>query len=316
MTMRRAMGRAGAVCQRVPAGVSGAAWLFLWMLSLSLKNEVDNTAFPPVFIPNPPTLKNFLDVFEKNDFLQYGINSVIVSFTATAAALLIGVPAGYGIAKTRATKAALLILIARITPGLSYLIPLFLLFQWLELTGTLTPIVITHLVITVPIVVWIMIGFFEGLPPELEEAGARGTAPPIWQAFRHVALPLARPGITVATILVFIFSWNNFIFGIVLAGRETRTLPVAVYNVLTFEQVSWGPLAAAALMVTGAGAADDTADAEGDRRRPNGRRREGRLISRSRPSWAPRPGPRSRPRAFFGLTPASVMMPRRSRRNV
>ena len=220
-----------------------------WMLSLSLKNEVDNTAFPPVFIPWPPTLANFRDVFEKNDFLNYMLNSVIVSFSATGLALLIGVPAGYGIAKARATRAAMLILIARITPGLSYLIPLFLLFQWLELTGTLTPIIITHLVITVPIVVWIMIGFFEGLPAELEEAALVDGAT-IWQAFRHVALPLARPGITVALILSFIFSWNNFIFGIVLAGRETRTLPVAVYNVLTFEQVSWGPLAAAALIVT------------------------------------------------------------------
>ncbi|HEX3347366.1 MAG TPA: carbohydrate ABC transporter permease [Acetobacteraceae bacterium] len=229
--------------------ISPALLVFLWMLSLSLKNEVDNLAYPPVFIPNPPTLANFLDVFEKNDFLTYSINSVIVSFSATGLALLFGVPAGFGIAKTKATRAAALIMIARVTPGLSYLIPLFLMFQFFELSGTLWPLVITHLVITVPIVVWVMIGFFEGLPAELEEAALVDGAT-IWQAFRHVALPLARPGITVATILAFIFSWNNFIFGVVLAGRETRTLPVAVYNVLTFEQVSWGPLAAAALLVT------------------------------------------------------------------
>ncbi len=71
----------------------------------------------------------------------------------------------------------------------------------------------------------------------------------LWQAFCRIALPLSRPGIVVAAILSIIFSWNNFIFGVVLAGRETRTLPVAVYNVLTFEQLSWGPLAAAALVV-------------------------------------------------------------------
>lgn len=245
---RRILGRVGFYLA-VFALISPALLVFLWMLSLSLKNEVDNMAFPPVFIPNPPTLANFVDVFEKNDFLTYSINSVIVSFSATGLALLLGVPAGFGIAKTKATKAAALIMIARVTPGLSYLIPLFLMFQWLELSGTLWPLVITHLVITVPIVVWVMIGFFEGLPGELEEAALVDGAT-IWQAFRHVALPLARPGITVATILAFIFSWNNFIFGVVLAGRETRTLPVAVYNVLTFEQVSWGPLAAAALMVT------------------------------------------------------------------
>ena len=245
---RRALGRVGLYLS-VLALISPALMLFLWMLSLSLKNEADNTAYPPVFIPNPPTLANFVDVFEKNDFLLYAWNSIVVSFSATGLALALGVPAAYGIAKSKATKVAMLILVARITPGLSYLIPLFLLFQWIGLTGTLTPIVITHLVITVPIVVWIMIGFFEGLPPELEEAALVDGAS-IWQAFRYVALPLARPGITVALILSFIFSWNNFIFGVVLAGRETRTLPVAVYNVLTFEQVSWGPLAAAALLVT------------------------------------------------------------------
>lgn len=229
--------------------VSPAILVFLWMLSLSLKNEVDNMSFVPVFIPNPPTLNNFIEVFERNDFLTYTINSVIVSFGATGLALLFGVPAGFGIAKARAHKVAALIMIARVTPGLSYLIPLFLLFQWIGLTGTLTPLLITHLVITVPIVVWVMIGFFEGLPSELEEAALVDGAT-IWQAFRHIALPLARPGIVVAMILAFIFSWNNFIFGVVLAGRATRTLPVAVYNVISFEQVSWGPLAAAALLVT------------------------------------------------------------------
>jgi len=246
--LRRILARIGLYLS-VFALISPALLFFLWMLSLSLKTEVDNMSIPPVFLPNPPTLANFIDVFEKNDFLTYTLNSVIVSFGATILALLIGVPAGYGIAKANATKAAMLILIARITPGLSYLIPLYLMFQWLGLVGTLTPLLITHLVITVPIVVWVMIGFFEGLPNELEEAALVDGAT-IWQAFRYVAMPLARPGITVAMILAFIFSWNNFIFGVVLAGRSTRTLPVAVYNVLTFEQVSWGPLAAAALLVT------------------------------------------------------------------
>ena len=229
--------------------ISPSVLFFVWMLSLSLKNEADNTAYPPVLIPHPPTLSNFIDVFAKNDFLSYTINSVIVSFSATGLALLFGVPAGYGIAKTKAVKSAVLILIARVTPGLSYLIPLFLLFQWLGMLGTLGPLIITHLVITVPIVVWVMIGYFEGLPVALEESALVDGAT-IWQAFRYVAVPLAKPGIMVATILSFIFSWNNFIFGVVLAGRTTRTLPVAVYNVLTFEQISWGPLAAAALVVT------------------------------------------------------------------
>jgi len=229
--------------------VSPAILVFLWMLSLSLKTEIDNTTYPPVFIPNPPTLANFTQVFEQNSIGRYLWNSIVVSGGATLVALAVGIPAGFGIARAGAHRLLVLILIARMTPALSYLIPLYAVFQFLRLNNTLTALVVTHLVITVPIIVYIMAGYFETLPRELEEAALIDGAS-VWATFRHVALPLARPGIVVGTILAFIFSWNNFVFGAVLAGRETRTLPVAVYNVLTFEQLAWGPLAAAAIIVT------------------------------------------------------------------
>jgi multiple sugar transport system permease protein len=229
--------------------VSPTILFFVWMLSLSLKFEVDNAAYPPILIPERIAWKNYVAVLESNRFSLFFFNSLAVTGTATLLALLVGVPAGYGIARMRATKTAVVILIARMTPGLSFLIPLFLLFQWLGLLGTLVPQMIIHLVVTVPIVIWIMIGYFETTPMELEEAALIDGANR-WQIFRHVAFPLAKPGIIVAFILAVIFSWNNFAFGIVLAGRETRTLPVAVYNMISFDQLSWGPLAAAALIVT------------------------------------------------------------------
>jgi multiple sugar transport system permease protein len=229
--------------------VSPAILVFLWMLSLSLKTEIDNITYPPIFIPNPPTVANFVQVFEQNAIGRYLWNSIVVSGGATLIALAIGIPAGFGIARVGAQRLTVLILLARMTPALSYLIPLFAVFQFLHLNNTLTALVITHLVITVPIVVYIMAGYFETLPKELEEAVLIDGGS-VWSTFRYVALPLARPGIIVGTILSFIFSWNNFVFGAVLAGRETRTLPVAVYNVLTFEQLAWGPLAAAAIIVT------------------------------------------------------------------
>jgi multiple sugar transport system permease protein len=229
--------------------VSPALLFFIWMLSLSLKYEIDNGAYPPILIPERFAWKNYTGVFESNNFLLYFKNSVIVTGGATLLALLVGVPAGYGIARMKATKSAMVIMIARMTPGLSFLLPLFLLFQWLGLLGTLVPQILIHLVVTVPIVIWIMISYFETTPLELEEAAMIDGATR-WQIFQKVAVPIAKPGIVVALILSVIFSWNNFVFGIVLASRETRTLPVAVYNMLSFEQVSWGPLAAAALIVT------------------------------------------------------------------
>lgn len=245
---RRLLRRAG-FWLSVVVIVSPAVLVFLWMLSLSLKNEVDNIAYPPVFVPSPPTFANFLQVFEQNSIGRYLWNSIVVSGGATLVALLIGVPAGFGIARLGARRLTVLILIARMTPALSYLIPLFAVFQLLRLNNTLTALVITHLVITVPIVVYVMAGYFETLPKELEEA-ALIDGGSVWSTFRWVALPLARPGIVVGTILAFIFSWNNFIFGAVLGARETRTLPAAVFNMLTFEQLSFGPLAAAAIVVT------------------------------------------------------------------
>ena len=248
MSLRQILGRLG-LWFAVLVIVSPAILFFVWMLSLSVKYEIDNASYPPILIPDRFAWKNYADVLASNRFSTYFVNSLVVTGTATLLALLVGVPAGYGIARMRAAKAAVVILIARITPGLSYLIPLFLLFQWLGLIGTLWPQILIHLVVTVPIVIWIMIGYFETTPMELEQAAVIDGASR-WQVFRYVALPIARPGIAVATILAVIFSWNNFVFGIVLAGRETRTLPVAVYNMISFDQLSWGPLAAAALIVT------------------------------------------------------------------
>lgn len=248
MTHRSFLGKLG-LAFAVFVLVSPAILFFVWMLSLSLKFEIDNGSYPPILIPERVAWVNYTRTFQSSSFLLFFQNSLIVTGMATFLALLVGVPAGYGVARMKATRAAVVVLIARMTPGLSYLIPLFLMFQWLGLMGTLAPQIITHLVITVPIVIWVMIGFFESTPMELEEAATIDGANR-WQVFRHVALPIAKPGIVIALILSFIFSWNNFVFGIVLAGRETRTLPVAVYNMLSFEQVSWGPLSAAALIVT------------------------------------------------------------------
>lgn len=249
MRRRRSLSARAGLALAIVAIVSPALLFFVWMLSLSLKPEIDNISYPPKLLPSTVAWSNFERIVEDATFARYFLNSLIVTGVSTLVALVVGVPAAYGIARSKAMRLAVVVMIARMTPALSYLIPLFLMFQWLGLMGTLWPQIIAHFTVTVPIVVWVLISFFEGMPVELEEA-ARIDGARRWQVFRRIALPLARPGISVAAILAVIFSWNNFVFGIVLAGRTTRTLPVAVYNSLSFEQISWGPLSAAALVVT------------------------------------------------------------------
>src|SRR5258705_3785787 len=166
--LRQMLGRIGLAFALIVI-VSPAVLFFLWMLSLSVKFEVDNAFYPPVFIPENFNWGNYAAVIDSKRFSTYFTNSLIVTGAATAFALLVGVPAGYGLARMRAHKAAVVILIARITPGLSYLIPLFLLFQWLGVLGTLWPQIIIHPGGTGPIALCVLIGYFPTTPIGLQE---------------------------------------------------------------------------------------------------------------------------------------------------
>jgi len=130
-----------------------------------------------------------------------------------------------------------LILVARMTPALSYLIPWFLLFQELGLANTYQALILTHLIIGLPLVIWVMIGFFEGVRWSWRMRLDRRLLP-----LRQLLAgggPADTTGIVVSGILAFIFSWNNFIFAVVLAGPRLQTLPVAVFSMMSFEQTNW-----------------------------------------------------------------------------
>lgn len=161
---------------------------------------------PASVIPNPPTFDNFVDVFTKHGFLTYTINSVIVSFSVIGLALLLGVPAGYRIAKAKASKAAVLILITPDGAGSVVSDPIIsaVSMVWPDrCAGAAGDHAFGHH--DTDRGLWIMIGVFEGLPGELEEVALLDGAT-MWQAFRHVAMPLARPGITVTMTLSRAFS--------------------------------------------------------------------------------------------------------------
>lgn len=220
----------------------------VWMLLASFKRNLD-VVNPDRTFTFEPTLKNYETVFGAQNFGPVIGNSLLVGVLATLLALVIGVPAAYGIARYKVKSTTTFLLMARVIPGVSLLIPWYFLFSQLHLVGSYTVLVLTHLFVTMPLVVAIMASFFDGIPAELEEAAQIDGSSRIG-AFVRVVLPLSVPGIATASILSFIFSWNNFLFALVLSGQNTRTLPVAIVNFTSYASVDWGGLMAAAVVIT------------------------------------------------------------------
>ena len=220
---------------------------FVWMLMSSLKTQVDIIAWPPRFIFTP-TLQNFKRVFVEQNFLLYLKNSVVVAFGAVMFSLLLGLPAAYSITRLQKTKIYVRNHVARLLPGISVLMPWYVVFSRLHLMDSYIALILSHMLIALPLIVWTMSPYFGAVPRELEEA-AMVDGLPQQKSFLLIVLPLSMPGIVTATTLSFIFSWNNFMFSQVLSQQRTRTLPIAVYNFLSYVEVDWGAVMAAAVAI-------------------------------------------------------------------
>jgi multiple sugar transport system permease protein len=220
---------------------------FLWMLASSFKTQVDIISWPPKLF-FAPTLQNYQKVFEEQDFLKYFFNSTIVGVAAVGLSLVLGLPAAYSIARYTQNKLSVFILLARLMPGISFLVPWYIVFSRLNLMDSYVALILSHMLIALPIVVWIMTSYFNTIPPELEESAMVDGATRQY-AFWAIILPLSGPGIITATTLSFIFSWNNFMFSQVLSMEKTKTLPIAVYNFVSYAEVDWGGVMAAAVAI-------------------------------------------------------------------
>ncbi|MDF2628085.1 MAG: carbohydrate transporter permease [Symbiobacteriaceae bacterium] len=221
---------------------------FAWMIISSFKTQSEILTMPPKWIFTP-TFKNYVEVFEGQDFLMYMLNSFVIAVGATLAALVLGLPAAYAIARRRLPSLGFTILVARIVPGITFLIPWFMIFSRLKMVDTMPALILAHMLVTMPFVVWVMIPFFEGIPNDLIDA-ARVDGCTEQYAFLRVVLPISGPGIITGSIMAFVFSWNNFMFSMILSGVHTKTLPVAIFNFLSYSEVNWGGLMAASVIIT------------------------------------------------------------------
>ena len=219
-----------------------------WMVAASFKTNVDIYDSGKAFAFSP-TLDNFANVLRRANYLRFIGNSLWVALAATVLSLILGVPAAYSMSRFNMRKSALVVLMARIIPGVSLLVPWYYIFSNARMVGGFGVLILSHMFVSLPLIVYIMMGFFDGLPTELEEAALVDGVTHIG-AFRRITLPLAAPGIATAGILSFIFSWNNFMFALVLSGADTKTLPVAIFDFVGYASIDWGGLMAASTVVT------------------------------------------------------------------
>ncbi|MFB9276342.1 carbohydrate ABC transporter permease [Cohnella cellulosilytica] len=226
----------------------GLLFPLLWMLTASLKSQIQ-ILNPDNLFRFTPTFKNYVSVFQDYDYAKYIANSFVVGASSTLFALALGLPAAYAIAKFKMQAASIAILVAKILPGISYLVPWYVLYNEIGLIDSYPGLIMSHMVIGLPFIMWIMIPFFESFPREVEESSWIDGSSKV-RTFYQMVLPISLPGIITSSLLAFIFSWNNFMFSFILAGERTKTLPIAIYNFLGGTSIDWGGLMAAACIIT------------------------------------------------------------------
>ncbi len=244
-------------CQRLRDGAVVAALAvyaipFFWQLLTSLKPEAELMVLPPL-LPSRLTWDHYRVVLEQSVMLRALVNSLGVGAITTLLALVLGLFGAYGIARYPLPgKGLLLLLIIGGTafPQIATVSPLYLLMRALELRDTWLALILANASFALPLVIWLLTGFLQEIPVQLEEAAAVDGAGRA-RAFRWIVLPLLAPGLASAALLTFLFSWNEFLFAYTFTATEaSRTVPVALALFPGVFEVPWGDIAAASILAS------------------------------------------------------------------
>jgi len=210
------------------------------------------------WVPSRVTLAPYRDMWTTIPLAKYLTNSLVVSLTSTVLALVVAVFAGYALARFRfrgSRTFSFVVLSTQMFPGILFLLPLFLIFVQIQtrfgikLTGSLAGLVITYLTFSLPFSIWMLVGYFNSLPPELEEAALVDGTGRLGALFR-IVLPVARPGIIAVGVFAFITAWSEVLFASVLTNTSTRTLPIGLQAYASESGVYWDQLMAASVVVS------------------------------------------------------------------
>jgi len=225
---------------------------YLWQFLTSLKPDYELTKIPPVF-PERPTITHYVSIFKEHPFSRIIFNSAIVASSTTLLSLFIGSLCGFGLAKLNVRYKTLIlgfILSVSMFPPIATVSPLYIIIRALGIRDTWWALIITYTTFSLPLSVWILTNFFREIPDDIYLAARVDGCSP-FQSFYKVILPLSAPGIVTTAILVFIFSWNEFLFALTFTSTPaSRTIPVAIALFPGIHEVPWGDIAAASMVVT------------------------------------------------------------------
>lgn len=219
----------------------------LWMVLTSFKTEQIAFAFPPKFVFSP-TLENWRIALIGTDYLGFLYNTLIITGLSTVFALILGIPAAYAMAfyPTKRTDGSMLwVMSTRMLPPVGVIVPLYVIFQWLNLLDTHLGMIIIYTGMNVPLVIWMVRSFMVDIPFEIIEA-ARMDGVTLWQEIMQMVLPLVVPGLAATALLCFIFAWNEFFFAFSLTTKNAAPLSVYISSFKTAEGLFWAKMSAAA----------------------------------------------------------------------
>ena len=225
---------------------------FLWQVVTSLKPDLEITTLPPL-LPDRITLAHYAAIFTGSPFLRLMVNSAVVACGTTLLAVALGALAAFALAKLHVRRRTLIlafVLTVSMFPPIATVSPLFLIINALGLRDTLSALILTYTGFALPLAIWLLTGFFRSVPDEIYIAARVDGCTP-FQAFRRVLLPLAAPGLVTTAILVFILSWNEFLYALSFtATPAARTLPVGIALFPGLHEIPWGEIAAACVAAT------------------------------------------------------------------
>ena len=225
----------------------------LWMLSTSIKTMEEMFTIPLRWIPEFPTLESYKRIWTDYPFGRYILNSVIVVSGATVISLLMSSLAGYGASRFKFPGRAIFLtflLVTQMFPSIMLLIPYFKLMKTLGLVDSYMGLTLAYISFTIPLCSWLMLGYFESIPKELDAAASIDGASR-FRTFWQIVMPLALPGVAATAIYAFIVGWNEYIFALVLTTSENmKTVPIGIGELVGQYRIAWNDMMAISLVVS------------------------------------------------------------------